>query len=83
MIQPVGKNLLVVPYKKEKKESGLILPNEKGPKMWKIIEQGKTVTDFSNGDIVILHPYHGGTVVEEDGVEYTIVKEEHVLAVVR
>ncbi len=83
MIKPARKYLLVVPHKAEKKEKGLIIPTEKGAKMWKIVEQGTSVIDFANGDIVILHPYHNGTTVEEEGIEYTIVEEDRVLAVVK
>lgn len=81
MIEPVGKHLLLLQIKQEEKKNGIIVPNEKKQVFWKVCKSGSEVSNNYLGKTVFINPYHQGNAVEHDNVQYTIVHEEKVLAV--
>ena len=67
-----------------KTASGLYLPGNatEKPKIAKVVAVGKVVKEIKVGDRIILKSY-SSTEVKHDGVEYTLVKEEDILATVK
>ena len=67
-----------------KTASGLYLPGNatEKPKIAKVVAVGKVVKEIKVGDRIILKCY-SSTEVKHDGVEYTLVKEEDILATVK
>ncbi len=67
-----------------KTASGLYLPGNatEKPKVAKVVAVGKAVKEIKVGDRIILKSY-SSTEVKHDGVEYTLVKEEDILATVK
>jgi co-chaperonin GroES (HSP10) len=85
MITPLGKNYLLLKMKEEEvKKGSLLLPNEK-PNQIKAL-----VVDFGNkceekisvGSIVLLPPYSGKT-IQDDDKEYILIHEEMLLGIWR
>ncbi len=67
-----------------KTASGLYLPETatEKPKTSKIVAVGKDVTTVKVGDRIIYKSY-SSTEVKVDGTEYTLIKEEDILATVK
>lgn len=67
-----------------KTASGLYLPGNvaEKPKIAKVVAVGAAVKQIKVGARIILKSY-SSTEVKHDGVEYTIVKEEDILATVK
>lgn len=79
MIKPVGKNLLIQPYK-EPVKSSLLLTNDPPAKFYMVISVGDEVTKASKGDkLVILH-YNNNQSVEFEKEIYYIINEDKILA---
>ncbi|NMA04787.1 MAG: co-chaperone GroES [Acholeplasmataceae bacterium] len=85
MIKPLKNNVILEIKKEETKtESGIILTTESKTKsqFGCVLEVGPEVTSLSKGDEVVYKNY-SGTTVEIKGVEYMIIKEEDILAIVK
>ena len=92
-IQPLHDRILVQPIlEKEVRKSGIIIPDsaKEKPQESKVIALGTGRTDdngdkvpfeVSVGDIVLTNKY-GGTEIKIDGVEYKILNQDDILAVV-
>ncbi len=92
-IRPLGDKLVVEPLEAvEKTKGGIILPDtaKEKPQEGKVVAVGKGKTD-ENGKLIpmevkigdkILYGKYAGTEVTIDGVEYMILREEDVLAIV-
>ncbi len=89
-IKPLGDNVLVKQKKEEKTKSGIILSSEKelpegevvavGP--GKMLDNGqRSAMNVKPGDHVLLKSW-GGDKVEIEGLEYKIVSQDDILAVV-
>lgn len=91
-IRPTGDNILIEPIKKkEKTESGILLPENSQEKS----EQGKVIAvgpgkkiknetyplEVKVGDLVIFTQY-GPNEVKIDGKKYLIAKESDILAII-
>ncbi|MBP2641884.1 MAG: co-chaperone GroES [Negativicutes bacterium] len=93
MIKPLGDRVVIkVLEREEKTKSGIVLPDTAKEKpqegkiiavgTGKVLENGQRVPmDVKVGDKVIFSKY-AGTEVKIDGVEYLIVSDRDVLAVV-
>ncbi len=84
-IQPLADYIVAVGEEAvSKTASGLYLPGNatEKPKVAKVVAVGKAVREIKVGDRVIVKSY-AATDVKHDGVEYTIVKEEDILATVK
>ena len=92
MIKPIGDRVVIkVVEREEKTASGLFLPDtaKEKPQEGEIIAVGtgkivgdKVVAlDVNTGDRVIYYKY-AGTEVKYDGVEYLILREADILAIV-
>lgn len=93
MIKPIGDKILVKPLSEEEKTpGGIVLPDtakEKpqegevvGVGSGRILDNGQKVAfEVAKGDRVIYSKY-SGTEVKHQGVEYLIVREADVLAIV-
>jgi len=92
-VQPLGDRVLVKPLEeKEVKKGGIIIPDTAKEKpqegevvavgTGKIDDNGKKVPcNVKKGDQVLM-PKYGGTEVKIHDVEYQIVREEDILAVI-
>ena len=92
-LRPLGDRIVVEPLEAvEKTKGGIILPDtaKEKPQEGKVVAAGKGKTD-ENGKLVamevkvgdkILYGKYAGTEVTIDNVEYMILREEDVLAVV-
>lgn len=88
MIKPVGRRVLVEKVEEETKKGGIIIPDTAKEKP----QQGlvKAVADVpkdeeplpvEKGDKILFGKF-GGTEIEYDGVEYLILDEDDILAIV-
>lgn len=92
-LKPLGDRLVVKPTEQEEvTSSGIFLPEtaKEKPQQGKVIAAGpgarkdtgeRIAMDVNVGDIV-LYARYGGTNVKIEGVEYLILKETDVLAIV-
>ena len=91
-IQPLADRVLVEPVKEgDEKKGGIIIPDtaKEKPQEAEIVAvgpggniDGKTVVmEVKVGDKVLISKY-SGTEVKLDGVEYTILKQSDILAIV-
>ena len=86
-IKPLGDRVLVEPAEEaEVKKGGIIIPDsaKEKPQESKVIALGTGRTD-DNGDKVrdiVLTNKYGGTEIKIDGVEYKILNQDDILAVV-
>ena len=92
-IKPLGDRVLVEPVEEaEVKKGGIIIPDsaKEKPQESKIIALGTGKTDddgkkvpfeVKKGDTVLTNKY-GGTEIKIDGVEYKILNQEDILAVI-
>jgi len=85
-IQPLGKNILVLPQKAEKKTgTGIFLPDtatEERPQQGKVIAVGESDKIVVKAGQTVIYTRYGGTEVKIDDTDYLIVKNEDVLAVI-
>ncbi|MBB6099052.1 chaperonin GroES [Deinobacterium chartae] len=93
MLKPLGDRVVIEPVKEATTtKGGIVLPDSAQGKPvrgkvvavgnGKLLDNGTRVpVDLKEGDIIIFAQY-GGTNVEYDGTEYTILNERDVLAVV-
>ncbi len=94
MIKPIGDRVVIELEKQEEKTgSGIILPDSAKEKQFqgRVVAVGKgevlasgdrSPMDLEEGDVVIL-PEFGGSQVKYNGVEYLIIREKEVLAIIR
>lgn len=92
-IKPLGDRILVEPAEEaEVKKGGIIIPDsaKEKPQESKVVALGTGKTDDNGkkvpfevkvGDIVLTSKY-GGTEIKIDGVEYKILNQDDILAVV-
>lgn len=87
-IKPLGSRVFIKKFEAEEKtKSGIVLPGQaqEKPQMAEVIAVGPGTKDIAMelkvGDQVIISKY-SGTEVKIDGQEYTILKQEDILAVV-
>ena len=92
-LKPRGDRLVVEPVEQEEQtKSGIFLPEtaKEKPQQGKIVAAGpgarketgeRIALDWEVGDIVLYAKY-AGTTIKLDGVEYLILKETDVLAIV-
>jgi chaperonin GroES len=84
-IQPLGKNILIMPQKAVKKtQTGIFLPDtasEERPQQGKVIAIGDSDKITVKAGQTVIYTRYGGTEVKVDDKEYLIVKNEDVLAV--
>lgn len=90
-IKPLGDRVVIKKVEAEEKtKSGIVLPNtaKEQPQMAEVIAVGADITNDEKkkdqikvGDKVIFAKY-SGTEVKMDGVEYTILKLNDILAIV-
>ncbi|MCA1996543.1 MAG: co-chaperone GroES, partial [Armatimonadetes bacterium] len=85
---PLGSRVVIKKFEAEEKtKSGIVLPGQaqEKPQMAEVIAVGPGTEDvkmeLKAGDKVIISKY-SGTEVKVDGQEYTILKQEDILAVV-
>jgi co-chaperonin GroES (HSP10) len=76
-IKPLGKNILIIPYKEELKTGTLIYTNQK-EEFYKVIAIGEDVTKVKKGDIAIVNIYHGNVFRHS---EFTIIDEASVMGI--
>jgi chaperonin GroES len=86
-VAPLGENVLVSSEKPEKKtESGIFLPEnaseDRSSKQGKVVAIGESDKIKVKPGQHIVYTRYGGTDVKISGVEYAIVKNEDILAVV-
>jgi chaperonin GroES len=85
IIKPLGKNILVLPQKAEKKTgTGIYLPDtasEERPQQGKVIAVGESDKILVKAGQIVIYTRYGGTEVKADGEEYLIVKNDDILAV--
>ncbi len=84
-LQPLADYVVTVAEEAQSKtSSGLYLPDNAAekPKTAKVVAVGSGVKQVKVGDRVV-HKSYSTTEVKVDGTEYTLVKEEDVLAVVK
>jgi chaperonin GroES len=92
--QPLGDRVIIKPLEPETKtKGGIVLPDtvKEKPQEGKVVAVGKgkvlengTIQklDVKEGDTVLYGKY-SGTEVISDGIEYLIVREEDILAIVK
>ena len=92
-IKPLGDRVLVEPIEEtETKKGGIIIPDsaKEKPQESKIVALGTGKTDddgkkvrfeVKKGDTVLTNKY-GGTEIKLDGVEYKILNQDDILAVI-
>ncbi len=83
MLKPLGEYVVLAFEKEETKtESGIILStNDKDkPSVGKVIAVGPKVETIKVNDRVVYQTYSGSK-FKFDGVEYLIIKQEHILAI--
>ena len=92
-IKPLGDRILVEPIEeKEEKKGGIIIPDsaKEKPQESKVVALGTGKTDddgkkipfeVKKGDTVLTSKY-GGTEIKIDGVEYKILNQDDILAVI-
>ena len=91
-IKPLGDRVVIKKVEPEEKtKSGIVLPGsaKEQPQMAEVMEVGpggnvdgnEVTMEVKKGDRVIFSKY-AGTEVKFDGVEYTILKQSEILAIV-
>lgn len=86
-LSPLGENVVVAMEKPEKKtDSGIFLPEnaseDRSSKTGKVIAIGESDKIKVKPGQHIIYTRYGGTDVKVSGVEYSIVKNDDILAVV-
>ena len=92
-LKPVGDHILVKPFDEEEvKKGGIIIPDtakekpSKGEVVavgdGKVMDDGKKKPMYLKGGEKILYSKYGGTEIKIDDIEYLIMTEEDVLAVI-
>ena len=84
MLKPLADKLIVKRLEAEEKTaSGIVLPDsaKEKPEQGEVIAVGKDVKEVKKGEKVIFGKY-SPTEVKVDGVEYLVIKEEDVLAII-
>jgi chaperonin GroES len=82
---PIGNRLLLKRKAEEKRKDGLIIPDsaKKGNEEFEVVAIGDQVkTSFSLSDVVFLERY-AGQEINLYGDEYTIVKDDQILAIIK
>lgn len=84
-IQPLGKNILILPQQADKQTgSGIFLPDTAAgerPQQGKVIAVGDSDKIMVKAGQTVIYTRYGGSEVKLDDKEYLIVKNEDVLAI--
>ena len=84
-IKPLGKRVVVKPWKEEEKtEGGIYLPetaSKEKPQRGEVIAVGPDFKELKKGDKVIFAKY-GGTEIKIDNDECLVLGEDDVLAII-
>ncbi len=84
-IKPLGKRVLIEKIKQEEvTKSGIVLPgtaSKEKPIMGEVIAVGLEIKEISEGMTVIFEKY-SGTEIKDGDIEYLIMEEKDVLAIV-
>ena len=84
-IKPLGKRIVVTPWKEEEKtEGGIYLPetaSKEKPQQGEVIAVGPDFKEIKKGDRVIFAKY-GGTEIKIEEDEYLVLGEDDVLAII-
>jgi chaperonin GroES len=85
-VKPLGKNVLVLPQKAEKKTgTGIFLPDtatEERPQQGKVVAVGESDKILVKVGQTVIYTRYGGTEIKIDDKDYLIVKNEDVLAII-
>ena len=81
-MKPTKDNILLLPVKEDKiTAGGIVLPETKElPRKFNVINIGSKVSLVHVGQTVLVSKYNG-TMIKVDGVEYKIVSEKYILAI--
>jgi chaperonin GroES len=86
-VRPLGENVLIAPLKPETKTtSGLYLPDTatgEKPQQGKVVAIGDSDKIKVKAGEMVIYTRYGGTEVKIDGVEYLIVTQKDLLAVIK
>ena len=83
MLKAVGKRVIVKELEEAKDDKKLIIQvNAKMPFRASVIAAGSEVDSQIVEDDIVILPSHTGTPIEEDGVNYLVIYEDQILAVV-
>lgn len=91
-LKPLGDHIIVKPLEEEVKKGGIIIPDtaKEKPQKGEVIEVGpgkvlengqRKPMEVKKGDKII-HQKYGGTEIKIDDVEYIIMNEDDVLAII-
>ncbi len=83
-IKPLNDNILIKKIKAEKTtKSGIILPGEEKelPQIGEVVEVGSDSKNLNKGNKVVF-PKYEGTEIDFEGVDYIIIEESKVLAII-
>ena len=86
-IRPLGENVLVSGEKPEKKtESGIFLPEnaseDRSSKQGRVVAVGESDKIKVKSGQRVIYTRYGGTEVKISGIEYSLVKNEDILAII-
>lgn len=86
-IRPLGENVLVSSDKPEKKtESGIFLPEnaseDRSSKQGRVVAVGESDKIKVKSGQRVIYTRYGGTEVKVSGIEYSLVKNEDILAII-
>lgn len=85
-VKPLGKNILVLPQKIEKKtNTGIFLPEtatQERPQQGKVMAVGESDKILVKTGQTVIYTRYGGTEIKIDDKEYLIIKNDDVLAVI-
>lgn len=85
-IQPLGKNVLILPQRAEKQTgSGIFLPDTaigERPQQGSVIAVGDSDKIIVKAGQTVIYTRYGGAEIKIDDKEYLIVKNEDVLAII-
>lgn len=82
--KPLNDRVLIEPMLAETQTaSGIFIPDtaKEKPQKGTVVAIGKNVSEVSVGD-TILYGKYSGTELKHDGIDYLIMKEEEILAVI-
>lgn len=82
MIKPTGLKALLKPIYEERDLGGIIVANDtKETNLYEVVDIGMEGMDCNIGDKVLVDKY-AGTPIMKDKIEYKIVNENEILAIV-
>ena len=85
MLKPLRNQVVLKKYEEENKtNSGIILSaeNKKLPSVAVVVAKGSKVESESKGNDKVVYKEYSGTKVTRDEIEYIVIEEEDILAVI-